>query len=151
MPPMPVTLGVLLLVAAAAAASSPASAAAPHVGRPNFIFVLADDWGYGDTAPYKTLLNHNLDEPATPRLQKMADEGTLYTNFHTLGAECSPSRASWMTGRSPSDRLVRISLVIGNHRSNKGKGIGDYVPTSTPTVFSTMQHAGYFVAHYGKW
>jgi arylsulfatase A-like enzyme len=108
------------------------------------------DWGYGDTSPYKTLLNHDLDEPATPRLQQMADEGTTYTNFRTLGAECSPSRASWMTGRSPSDRLVRINLVIGNHAVNVGKGCGDYVPVSTPTVFSTMHAAGYFVAHYGK-
>ena len=80
----------------------------------------------------------------------MADEGTTYTNFRTLGAECSPSRASWMTGRSPSDRLVRINLVIGSHATNVAKGCGDYVPLSTPTVFSTMHAAGYFVAHYGK-
>ena len=80
----------------------------------------------------------------------MADEGTVHTNFRTLGAECSPSRASWMTGRSPSDRLVRINLVIGSHETNVGKGCGDYVPVATPTVFSTMHAAGYFVAHYGK-
>ena len=64
----------------------------------------ADDWGYGDTAVYNTLLQQGIDQPATPRLTKMAAEGTTYTNFHTLGAECSPSRASWMTGRSPSVR-----------------------------------------------
>ena len=79
----------------------------------------------------------------------MGAEGTVFTNFHTLGAECSPSRASWMTGRSPSDKLVRIHLVIGNHATNVGKGCGDYVPTSTPTVTSTLHQAGYFTAHFG--
>ena len=79
----------------------------------------------------------------------MGAEGTVFTNFHTLGAECSPSRASWMTGRSPSDKLVRIHLVIGNHATNVGKGCGDYVPTSTPTVTSTLRQAGYFTAHFG--
>ena len=51
--------------------------------------------GYGDTSVYNTLLAKGVDIPATPRLQKMGEEGTVYTNFHTLGAECSPSRASW--------------------------------------------------------
>ena len=139
--------------------------------RPNFIFVLADDWvpfpptpapppscadaagalrqGYGDTSVYNTLLHQGVDIPATPRLQQMGAEGTVFTNFHTLGAECSPSRASWMTGRSPSDKLVKIHLVIGNHATNVGKGCGDYVPTSTPTVTSTLHQAGYFTAHFG--
>ena len=53
---------------------------------------------------YHTLLSHGIDKPATPRLDRMAAEGTLFTDFHTLGAECTPSRASWMTGRSPSDK-----------------------------------------------
>ena len=51
------------------------------------------------------------------------------------------------SGRSPSDRLIRISLVIGSHMNVLMVANG----RSTPTVFSTMQHAGYFVAHYGKW
>ena len=46
---------------------------------------------------------------------------------------------------------MRINLVIGSHATNVGKGCGDYVPTTTPTVTSTLQAAGYYTAHYGKW
>jgi hypothetical protein len=136
--------GPALVMCACRSSPSPGSPAGPCLP------VRQSDWGYGDTSPYHTLLNHGLDMPATPRLQQMADEGTTYTNFHTLGAECSPSRASWMTGRSPSDQLVRINLVIGSHATNLGKGCGDYVPPSTPTVTSTLHRAGYFTAHFGK-
>ena len=44
---------------------------------PNFVFVLGDDWGYGDTSVYNTLLQQGIDQPATPRLAKMAAEGTV--------------------------------------------------------------------------
>jgi arylsulfatase A-like enzyme len=72
----------------------------------------------------------------------MAAEGTLFSDFHTLGAECSPSRASWFTGRSPSDKRVRIHLVIGDHATNVKKGCADYINTTTATVTSTLQAAG---------
>lgn len=80
----------------------------------------------------------------------MAAEGTLFEQFHTLGAECSPSRASWFTGRSPSDKAVRIHLVIGDHASNVGKGCADYLNVSTPTVPAVLKTAGYRTAHFGK-
>jgi len=140
------TLAVLAVLASAASAAS--AAVAP---KPNFVFILGDDWGYGDVGAYRTLLNHGIDQPATPNLDRMAKEGTTFWNFHTLGAECSPSRASWMTGRSPSDKAVGINLVIGNHETNVGKGCADWVNLSTPTVFSTMSKAGYSVGHFGKW
>ena len=83
------------------------------------------DWGYGDTSPYNTLLQKGLDKPATPRLHKMASEGTTFTNFHTLGAECSPSRASWMARLppvAPRPRLSRLSRAVHNARSCPADG-----------------------------
>ena len=68
------------------------------------------------------------------RARQNGSRGTLFEQFHTLGAECSPSRASWFTGRSPSDKAVRIHLVIGSHADNVGKGCGDYLNTTTPTI-----------------
>ena len=82
----------------------------------------------------------------------MAKEGRIFSDFHTLGAECSPSRASWMTGRSPSDKDVRIHLVIGPNPSfNEGRDCANELNTSVPTVTSVLSGAGYSVGHYGKW
>ena len=100
-----------------------------------------------------------LNGPQTPRIDRMAAEGTLFTDFHTMGAECSPSRASFMTGRSPSDKAVRIHLVIGDHAMNKEKGCADFLDPNTPTVTSILRggigstgtERPYSVAHYGKW
>ena len=128
-----------------------ASSRVATTSKPNFVFLFADDFGLGDVGAYHTLLSQRIDKPATPQLDRMAAEGTLYTNFHTLGAECSPSRASWLTGRSPSDKAVRIHLVIGNHATNVMKGCADYLNTSTPTVFSAMKSAKYTTGHFGKW
>ena len=91
-----------------------------------------------------------MNTPLTPRLDRMAQEGTLFTDFHTMGAECSPSRASFMTGRSPSDKAVRIHLVIGDHRMNQEKGCADFLAPSTATATSVLKSgAGYATAHYG--
>ena len=90
------------------------SSSSSNKSRVNIVHILADDWGVGDVGAYHTLLHNGIDRPATPNLDRMAREGTLFTDFHTLGAECSPSRASWVTGRSPSDPAVRIHLVIGD-------------------------------------
>ena len=94
-----------------------------------------------------------MQNPNTPRLDKFAKEGILFTDFHTLDAECSPSRASFMTGRSPSDNEVRIHLVIsGQHDQNIEKcQCADYLNTTVPTVTSVMHDAGYAVGHFGKW
>lgn len=130
-----------------------AAAAESGSERPNVVFLLADDWGWGDVEVYHTLVNKGLNAPATPRLTKLASEGTAFTHFHTLGAECSPSRASFLTGRSPSDNDVRIHLVIGNtDEACKEKcECNGYIPTRVPTVTSVMHDAGYAVGHFGKW
>lgn len=127
----------------------------PHlegVGRPNFVFVLADDWGLGDIGVYNTLMRKRLDMPATPRLDLMAAEGTRFTDFHTLGAGCSPSRASWLTGRSPADPAVRIHFALSSTpEKNAAKGNANYIAPSTPTITSVLSAVGYAVGHFGKW
>lgn len=73
--------------------------------------------------------------------------------LQTLGAECSPSRASWLTGRSPSDARVRINLVLASRAQNKVRGNVDFLNTSTPTVTSVLKQSphGYRTGHFGKW
>ena len=99
------------------------------------------DWGFGDLGVMNSPTggSRGLNGPQTPRLDRMAAEGTLFTDFHTMGAECSPSRASFMTGRSPSDKAVRIHLVIGDHAMNQAKGCADFLDPNTPTVTSMLR------------
>ena len=61
--------------------------------KPNIILILADDLGYGDVGCYgDTHIN-------TPHLDTMAQNGMRFTDFHSNGAVCSPTRAALMTGR----------------------------------------------------
>ena len=152
-PRRPVPLKWLAAIAAAGAvsAAAPANAAAP----PNIVFVLNDDWGWGDLGAFHSITGGDpgvMNTPRTPRLDRMAAEGTLFTDFHTMGAECSPSRASFMTGRSPSDKKVRVHLVIGAHDMNAAKGCADFLDPVTATATSVLKHhGGYATAHFGKW
>jgi len=60
--------------------------------KPNFIIVLADDMGYGDSSCYNGWID-------TPHMEAMAAEGLKFTDFHSSGTVCSPTRAGLMTGR----------------------------------------------------
>ena len=64
----------------------------PH---PNFLIVLADDLGYGDLGCYGNTVVH------TPHLDQFAAEGLKFTDYYAPAANCSPSRAGLMTGRTP--------------------------------------------------
>ncbi len=65
---------------------------ASETKRPNIILIMADDLGYGDISPYKGWIN-------TPHLTQFAKEGMRFTDFHSNGAVCSPTRAALLTGR----------------------------------------------------
>ncbi|MDG5766038.1 sulfatase [Balneolales bacterium ANBcel1] len=60
---------------------------------PNFVFILTDDLGYGDIGVYGAQDIH------TPNIDRMAEEGILFTDFYATSPVCSPSRASLLTGR----------------------------------------------------
>ena len=78
----------------------------PRAERPNIIVILADDLGYGDTSVYDGWVQ-------TPNLQRMADEGLTFTDFHTNSSVCSPTRAAFLTGRY--QQRVGIVDVIARH------------------------------------
>ena len=61
--------------------------------RPNIVFIVADDLGYGDLACY----GHRKNQ--TPHLDKMAREGLKFTDYHANGPMCSPTRAALLTGK----------------------------------------------------
>ena len=65
--------------------------------RPNVVLIMADDLGYGDISPYGGWIE-------TPHLQELADRGVRFTDFHSSGNLCSPTRAGLPTpGRWTTD------------------------------------------------
>jgi len=134
-----VQLAVLLLLLlpwpALADAGEPA-ARAP--GRPNVVFVLADDLGYGDLGVYGQKLVR------TPHLDRLAAEGMRFTDFYSGSTVCAPSRAVLMTGRHTGHASVRGNAG-GGAASIQTLGAGER------TIAHLFQDAGYATALFGKW
>src|SRR3954449_1152687 len=89
---------ILTLIALACAL--PAYHAGKAAERPNIIFILADDLGWGDLGCY----GHPITQ--TPNLDQLAKEGTLFTQFYVCGSVCSPSRCAFFTGQYPARHKI---------------------------------------------
>jgi arylsulfatase len=104
--------------------------------RPNVVFILADDLGYGDLGSY------GATGFATPNLDRLAREGVRFTEFYTPANTCSPSRAALLTGRYPPRSGVNAVLF---HDTPEG------LPASELTIAELLHDAGYRTAMVGKW
>ena len=99
--------------------------------RPHVVLVMADDHGYGDTG----FTGHPFVQ--TPHLDAMADGGVVFNRFYSSAPVCSPTRASFMTGRHP------FRTNVPNH--------GHYMRPQETTIAETLKNAGYVTGHFGKW
>ncbi len=106
--------------------------------KPNIIFILADDLGYGDIEPY------GQAKIKTPNLETLANEGMKYTQFYAGTAVCAPSRSSLMTGQHTGHTYIRGNKEV----SPEGQ---EPLPASTFTVAMAMKQAGYATGMFGKW
>lgn len=102
--------------------------------RPNFVIFLADDLGYGDLASY----GNEIME--TPHLDRLANQGMRFTDFHSAGTVCSPSRASLLTGRNPY--RSGFYYIAGS---------GMHLKRDEITVASLLAANGYDTCFVGKW
>jgi len=107
--------------------------------RPNIIFILADDMGYGEIEPFGQRLIK------TPSLTRMANEGMILTNHYAGTAVCAPSRCALMTGLHTGHAEVR-----GNQQYKTRNG---QLPMSdqSVTVAELLKTAGYTTGLIGKW
>jgi len=98
--------------------------------KPNIIFILADDLGYGDLGCY----GHPYAK--TPNIDKLAMEGARFNRFYSAAVTCNPSRTALMTSRYPASFEQYTDLY----------GFGDRV-----SITELLNQEGYITAHIGKW
>jgi len=111
--------------------------------KPNVIFILADDLGWGDLSCYgNTKIN-------TPNLDMLANNGMLFTNFYVASPICSPTRASFLSGRYPSRDSIYTAMGINNDAfiATQSSALLD---TTLTTYANLLKNAGYNTIHLGK-
>jgi len=130
------------LGAGAAALATPrlVSAKAPDATRPNFIIMMADDMGYGDSSAYDGWIK-------TPHMEKLAAQGIRFTDFHSSGNVCSPTRAGLMTGRYQQRAGLAHVVTADPRLRNYHTGL----QTSEVTFPKLLKKVGYTAAIIGKW
>ncbi|MEQ8787106.1 MAG: sulfatase [Pirellulaceae bacterium] len=108
--------------------------------RPNIVVILADDLGYGDLGCYGN------QEINTPHLDKLAAGGMRFTDFHSSGPVCSPTRAGLVTGRY-QQRAGVPGVIYADPKANRHHGL----QLSEITFAEMLAPAGYRTGVMGKW
>ena len=128
----------LLVVAAGAATASKISAGQAAQGPPpNIVLILMDDLGYGDIGSF------GVPDAKTPNIDRLAREGVKLTDFYANGANCSPTRTGFITGRY--QQRFSIEQPIGG-----GSAVTGLLPSQT-SLPRLLQQRGYATALIGKW
>ena len=104
--------------------------------KPNIVFILADDLGYGDLGCY------GQKRVATPAIDRLAAEGIRFTSVYSGSTVCAPSRCCLHTGYHTGHGLVRGNLAIPNELALRPQDV---------TVAEVLKKAGYRNAIFGKW
>jgi arylsulfatase A-like enzyme len=108
-------------------------------GTPSVVYIVLDDVGYSAMAPFGGLID-------TPNIQRIADRGLLYTNFHTT-ALCSPTRSCLMTGRNhTTNGMGTITEAASGFPSSNG-----HIPFECGTVAEVLGERGWNTYMTGKW
>jgi len=107
--------------------------------RPNVLFILADDLGYGDLSCY------GRPDYRTPVLDTLARQGIRFTSAYAAAPVCTPTRCSFITGRYPQ----RLAVGLREPLTDPSDDVG--LPAGHPTVASLLGANGYETALLGKW
>ncbi|WP_282072499.1 arylsulfatase, partial [Polaribacter atrinae] len=100
--------------------------------KPNIIYILADDLGYGDLSSY------GQTKFSTPNIDKLAKEGILFTQHYAGATVCAPSRSSLMTGLHTGNTPIRGNKALE-------------LPSKTKTLAEFLKDNGYKTGGFGKW
>jgi arylsulfatase A-like enzyme len=109
--------------------------------RPNIIYIMTDDMGYGDLSGY------GRKDYTTPNLDKLASQGMKFTNAYSAAPVCTPTRTAFMTGRFPA--RTQVGLMEPLTPSKRDSSIG--LTPDIPSLATVIRRAGYKTALIGKW
>lgn len=132
----------------------------PAAGRPNVVFILADDLGWADTTLHGVPTYHQ-----TPHLERLAARGTVFTRAYAASPLCSPTRSAVLTGLSPArtgitapvchlpEVRLRPRLPARAAAGNKVVQVqsATRLDTRHGTLAESLKEAGYATGHFGKW
>lgn len=124
-----------------------APAQAAEIRRPNVVFLLVDDLGWGDFGCY------GADFYETPNIDRLAKRGMRFSNAYAACTVCSPSRAAILTGRYPA-RLHLTDWITGHKRPYAKLAVPDWnmrIEHDRITLPEALKEAGYDTAFFGKW
>ncbi|MET0650062.1 MAG: sulfatase-like hydrolase/transferase [Pyrinomonadaceae bacterium] len=135
-------------VASAVAVSALAGSggvAGAQAERPNVLYVMADDLGWGDLSCY------GRPDYRTPHLDRLASEGVRLTQAYSASPVCTPTRCAFVTGRYPARTPVGLEEPLAWKRQlvEQKRDVG--LAPEHPTVASLLKAAGYRTALVGKW
>ncbi|MEP7272210.1 MAG: arylsulfatase [Acidobacteriota bacterium] len=136
---------LILLMMPASASLRAAPATAP---RPNILFIMADDLGYGDLGSY------GQTKIRTPNLDRLATQSTRFTDVYAGAPVCAPSRCVLMTGQHTGHCRIRAnSPRVGGQPESFGSGTGRRVSLTNDdrTIAEALREAGYVTGAMGKW
>jgi arylsulfatase A-like enzyme len=125
--------GTALLASAIVSPAQSTNSPPPAPRRPNIIFILADDLGYGDLGCY------GQTRIKTPNVDKLASEGIRFTDFYAGSTVCAPSRAALMLGKHTG------------HVNIRGNSQGLALQPGEVTVAKILKESGYRTGLIGKW
>ncbi len=108
--------------------------------KPNIIYILADDLGYGDLSCY------GQEHFQTPNIDKLAQDGILFTQHYAGSAVSAPSRSTLLTGQHTGYTPIR-----GNKPAPNGEEGQWHLPSSSNNVMKMLKEEGYATGVFGKW
>lgn len=131
-------------------AAETAAGATPSARRPNIVLIMADDLGYGSLGCY------GGKEVQTPHIDRLAAGGLRFTDFHSSGPVCSPTRAALLTGRYPQRCAwvddAELSPTFREQRKlNPAQRWAWGISPQEVTVAAVLREAGYRTGLIGKW
>ncbi|TCC92349.1 arylsulfatase [Pedobacter frigiditerrae] len=106
--------------------------------KPNIVFILADDLGYGDLSCF------GQKKFSTPNIDKLAAKGIKFTQFYAGTSVCAPSRSSLLSGQHTGHTYVRGNKEVQPEGQQP-------IPDSVSTIAEQFKKAGYATAIFGKW
>jgi arylsulfatase A-like enzyme len=132
------TVHLLILLLLLSATRIIAQSSSQSFAKPNIIYILADDLGYGDLGCY------GQEKFKTPNIDRLAKEGIMFSQHYAGSAVCAPSRSSLMTGQTTGHTPIR-----GN---KEWESEGQWpLPESSVTISELLKKAGYVTGVFGKW